>query len=257
MRPLIVHYHLFKNAGTSVEAVLKDNLGSGWVSHDSDNPAGSVFAEDIERIAVADSQITAISSHQLRPPMPLIDGMVVVPIVFLRHPLDRLQSVYDFDRRRGPITPAGELAAAHEFDEYVDVLLEQNAIHANNFQVRTLTDEWDPATGRRLTRSDHQAFERAAAFIRSLPAVGIVERYDESWLGFAALVRMLFPTFAVAPAHTNADPSRPVTLEARLDRLCDRLGEARLERLTEANKFDLCLYQAAIDRFELRNGSPT
>src|SRR5207249_3323610 len=46
-----------------------------------------------------DSQpgVQAVSSHQARPPLPA--RFDVVPIVFIRHPLDRIESVYEFVRR--------------------------------------------------------------------------------------------------------------------------------------------------------------
>jgi hypothetical protein len=31
-RTIILHYHLFKNAGTSVDAILKRNFGDKWVT---------------------------------------------------------------------------------------------------------------------------------------------------------------------------------------------------------------------------------
>lgn len=251
MRPLIVHYHLFKNAGTSVEAVLESNFGSRWKSYDTDDPAGSVAPSTVVEMARSDPEMIAFSSHQLRPPLPVIDGAVVIPVVFLRHPLDRMQSVYDFDRRRGPVTPAGVVAAEHELPGYVDVMLERNAHHVRNFHVRTLTDLRDPTTGKRIA-TDEEDFGRAVRFIESLPAVGIVERYEESWLGLAAIVRMVHPGFFVRPAHSNADPTRPESLEARLDRMRSRLGDERFERLQEANRLDLALYGIAIARFELR-----
>ena len=72
------------------------------------------------------------------------------------------------------------------------------------------------------------------------------------WLGLAAIVRMVHPGFFVRPAHSNADPTRPESLEARLDRMRSRLGDERFERLQEANRLDLALYEIAIARFELR-----
>lgn len=251
MRPLIIHYHLFKNAGSSVEAVLESNFGRRWTSYDTDDPAGSVSASTVAEMAQADPEMLAFSSHQLRPPLPVIEGARVIPLLFLRHPLDRMQSVYDFDRRRGPVTPAGVVAAEHSLSEYVDVMLDRNAHHVRNFHVRSLTDLRDPITKRRIA-TDEEDFVRAVRFVESLPAVGIVERYEESWLGLAAIVRMAHPTFFVRRAHSNADPDRPDSLEERLDRMRSRLGDDRFERLHEANRLDLDLYAVATERFELR-----
>jgi hypothetical protein len=254
MRPLIVHYHLFKNAGTSVEAILRANFEDAWVSFDSEDPAGFVSTDSVLDMARADPRIVAFSSHQVRPPAPVARDFTITPVVFLRHPLDRMQSVYDFDRRRGPTTPAGEVAATHEFGEYIDVMLERNAHHVCNFQVRSLTDLRDPSTGKR-TANDRDDYERAVRFVTSLPAVGIVERYRESWFGLAAVIRCTHPRFFVPHIHSNSDPNRLDSLDERLDRMHSRLGDARFERLREANRLDLDLYDIAVARLDLREPS--
>lgn len=245
-RPVIVHYHLFKNAGSSVETILKDNFGAAWLSHDGPSPAGAVFSHELARLIEEHPEASAVSSHQIRPPVPHVPGVEILPIVFLRHPLDRVQSIYDFDRRRGPVTPAAELAAEHDLPDYVDVLLDRPGILIRNFQTRVLTDAWDydrrlPA---RLRLGEH--LERALAFVDSLPAVGVVCRWDLSWSRLTPWLQQSFPDFHVTTsAHSNADPDRPEALDERLDRLRDRLGDSRYERLEEANAADFELHDRA------------
>ena len=50
----------------------------------------------------------AISSHTLMMPAPRIAGVEILPIIFLRHPLDRLKSA---DIPSGPVNPLGGLPA--------------------------------------------------------------------------------------------------------------------------------------------------
>ncbi len=245
-RSVIVHYHLFKNAGSSVETILKENFGAAWLSHDGPDPAGAVFSHELARLIGEHPDVSAVSSHQVRPPVPAIPGVEVLPVVFLRHPLDRVQSIYDFDRRRGPVTPAAELAAEHDFADYVDVLLDRPGILVRNFQVRVLTDAWDydRRLAARLPLAQH--LERALAFVDSLPAVGLVCQWDLSWSQLAPWIQRSFPDFHVTTsAHFNADPHRPEGLPERLDRLRDRLGDARYQRLEDANTADFELYERA------------
>ncbi|MDH3755847.1 MAG: hypothetical protein OEU32_18450 [Acidimicrobiia bacterium] len=247
-RPLLLHYHLFKNAGTSVEATLERNFGPNWVSFDSPTPAGSVFASDVERLLVEHPDMCALSSHQLKPPLPDIAGVDIVPIVFVRHPLDRIQSIYDFDRRRGPVTPAAELAAANDLAGYVRIMLDRDSTLTCNFQVRALSDAWDPVTGLRTNRDDGHSLVRAKSFVSELPAVGVVEHFEGSWRRITAAIRSLFPSFDPTSDHTNADPSRASDIDTRLERLRQRMGHELYDELAGVNAMDFELYRFALDR---------
>ena len=86
-RPIIIHYHFFKNAGTSVDAILQRNFGAGWTSREY--PARST-PNAAREFLVANPQIAALSSHTLPLPPPDIPDAEILPILFIRHPLDRL-----------------------------------------------------------------------------------------------------------------------------------------------------------------------
>src|SRR4029079_906891 len=88
-RPIIIHYHFFKNAGTSVDAILQRNFGAGWTSREY--PARST-PNAAREFLVANPQIAALSSHTLPLPPPDIPDAEILPILFIRHPLDRLKS---------------------------------------------------------------------------------------------------------------------------------------------------------------------
>ena len=70
-RGVIIHYHLFKNAGTSVDAILRRNFGEGWASREypprSDGEAAREFL-------ASNPHIAALSSHTLLLPPPEIPG---------------------------------------------------------------------------------------------------------------------------------------------------------------------------------------
>ena len=66
-RPIIIHYHFFKNAGTSVDAVLQRNFGAGWASREYPPRSTSDVARDF---LAANPHIVALSSHTLPLPPP-------------------------------------------------------------------------------------------------------------------------------------------------------------------------------------------
>ncbi len=249
-RPVILHFHFFKCAGTSIEHELEHHFGERLARFDRDVPFGKIFAEDLVDFVSANPAVAAITSHQMKMPLPDLPGVRFVPVVFLRHPIDRILSVYRFDRRRGPVTPDATVASEHDLAGYVRVQLDRRK-QVENFHVMHLTDAWDPATGRALPIGPSGHLERALAILDQIPGVGVVERYDESLDVLAAVLEPDFKGLRFRRGERNVDPERESTLEARLDALRSGLGDDLYEELLAANSQDFELYEAANRRLDL------
>ena len=76
IRNVIVHYHLFKNAGSSIEHLLKFNLGDQWLAYDSDSANGIIPSTDLEKLITDNPDKVAFSSHQIIPPLPQILSLI-------------------------------------------------------------------------------------------------------------------------------------------------------------------------------------
>ena len=51
-RTIILHYHLFKNAGTSIDAILKDNFDEKWVTREFESSnSNKNMASDLTDLA--------------------------------------------------------------------------------------------------------------------------------------------------------------------------------------------------------------
>src|ERR1700742_4745392 len=98
-RFVIVHYHIFKNGGTTIESVLQREFADGFVSLHGPSADSVLDANDLTRFLDEHPDIRAVSSHHLRYPKPENRGWVVFDCCFLRHPLTRLASVYSWFRR--------------------------------------------------------------------------------------------------------------------------------------------------------------
>ena len=109
-RKVLIHYHLFKNAGTSVDAILRRNFGHRWVNTEFPPRAQADHQEAVRRLILDNPNLAAVSSHTLMLPVPEIEGVEVFPILFVRHPLDRLKSAYEFERQQTTATVGSELA---------------------------------------------------------------------------------------------------------------------------------------------------
>lgn len=241
LAPLLIHYHIFKNAGTSFEWALEKAFGKGFRQHDSPIPGGVVSSREIARLAKREPQLRAISSHQATPPAPRILGRTVLTSILIRDPIARIGSIYSFERTQQAQTPGAIKAKELQFRQYVEWRLKTSPAMFCNYQVYF-------CSGRRHKKADCTQRDLEAAIIRldAIDIVGTVRRYDE-WL---ALARSVLGEYADAislqPAHHNPTVHKAVESESEiLARLTRDLGSALTEELLRRNELDMCLHQVA------------
>ena len=99
MRFVLLHYHIFKNAGSTIEDILDHSFGDRFATLETPVEGGIVSNSDLIAFLDAHPHVCAFSSHQIRYPMPLAPGYLFFDICFLRDPLDRLRSFYDYFRQ--------------------------------------------------------------------------------------------------------------------------------------------------------------
>ncbi|MGO9442813.1 MAG: sulfotransferase family 2 domain-containing protein, partial [Terriglobales bacterium] len=102
MRFVILHYHIFKNAGTTVENLLRKNFPHSFARFESEGRDAQLSAAELLEFVHAHPEVQAISSHHLRYPRPHAPGFVFFDLLFLRDPIDRLRSIYTFFRQSAP-----------------------------------------------------------------------------------------------------------------------------------------------------------
>jgi len=242
MREVIVHYHLFKNAGTSVDYFLQQTFGDGWIQIDSADPRGRIMPEELRAILEGDPGIQAISSHQAILPPPELSGARVAPILLLRHPLDRARSVYWFERKQQTGSPGREFAASHSFADYIRWRLDQSSngvIH--NFQTMFLLQR----PGRLQPRVDETTFGEAEDALWRLEFFGIVESFQETMSHFCRKFPGNLQGNNITNTHKNQNRDSGETLQERLARMKQNIGKELYYELEERNRFDFKLYRKA------------
>src|SRR6185369_4368458 len=205
-RKLILHYHLFKNAGTSVDEMLEASLGDRWAQWDKDDPNARISPAEMEEFILGHPDLLAISSHQLVPPLPT-KHVDIFPIVFIRHPIDRAYSAYLFEWKK----QKGGSEPLDSFEAYIRQALslrrrsaieDFQAVHFANrgYETRRPSEKLD----------DEELLDNAKEFLRSLPLFGIVERYDESMAWMQKVWGKVFPdvSFAVYRSNVMQDPEQ-------------------------------------------------
>jgi hypothetical protein len=256
MRTIIVHYHILKNAGSTVDRILEQTFAEKWITYDTSDPAGRITPHELASYISQHPEIEAVSSHQAMPQFPVRDGLRILPIIFLRHPLDRARSVYDFERRQGqelgPISKGAEHAARLTFPDYLRWRFqgsENGVVH--NYQTAWLCSFLRNVFRRKIRHAD---FVTAQGSVEALPAFGIVERFEESVSWFEGIFSAWAIELDVRYSPTNVSPSREATLEGRLERTKEELGEAMWNQLLERNAWDIRLYEFAQRLFSERHG---
>lgn len=241
-RVVIAHGHIFKNAGTTLDWALARNFGEGFVDHRDNVPMRREGAPYLARYLADRPSVVAISSHHLCYPLPDVAGMRITPVYLLRDPIERVQSVYNFERLQEPLTLGAINAKRFELPEYVDWrMLPETPPTIRDFQSRYLAGRLQPISEPMTA----EWLEVAMATLREHAIVGVVERFDESMIAFEATLRTDFPglDLSYVRQNTSTDPAR--TRVARIEELATTLGSERYERLVANNRHDLALYEAA------------
>lgn len=245
MRKLIVHYHLFKNAGSSVDAILKDSFGERWAEFDTEDPAAKILPERLEEYIRSNPGLRAISSHQALPPIPLGEDYEIFPLLFVRHPLDRARSAYLFEwqKQLGLEVPKGTFA------QYVEEKLTTGTGAISNFHVYQFSNL---ATGGEKPKHDPVPETRLAMakeFLSSLPFFGLVEQFQESLVRAHFYLKYHFPEIRMVNRTVNSTQNTASHLDARLIAIRAELGAEVYGLLERRNLLDLALYQYACQLF--------
>lgn len=231
-RAVILHYHFFKNAGTSVDVMLQNNFGQLCDSRefaDEDKMATKVYDWVVER-----PWMRVFSSHTMTGPLPVIEDTKILPIMFIRHPIDRVKSAYLFERRQALNNRATELARSSSFADYVEKKLDRSFGQAIvNFNCARLST-FVPGSGTLI--------ERALAALEALPFVGLVEQFDISVRRLEQLVRGLYPGAVFDTVLENSTRASEEGLEVRLLGIRQELGSSLYARLEAANADDLAIF---------------
>lgn len=242
-RPILVHYHIFKNAGCSVDASLKASFGGDWVEFEGSHAHDIQPAARLAAFLQANPAVRAVSSHLARPPLPW-EGCL--PVVFLRHPLLRTRSVYEFTRR-DPTQPFAEAARENGFAGYIQWALrrERGSVVIRNYQVVHLSQaSWrcENILDAEAGRSD---LEEAKALLTGWGMAGIVETYALSAQMFQSLYGPRVPGLDFKARHVNATSLEPGSIEEQIEQCGKLLGTTLRDDFMESNALDMALYEHA------------
>lgn len=248
-RTVILHGHIFKNAGTTFDWSLKRNFGEGFVDHRDDCEMRQQGAAYLLQYLMDRPGVVALSSHHLCCPLPHSSDIDFVPVFLLRHPIERIWSVYHFERQQQSSSPGARQAKKLDLKNYTLWRMQDDVYPTiRNYQVRYCTAT---GGGEHVQESAADLLE-AEAYLRDRAMLGIVERYDESMVlmerqfaqrGLDVKLEYLAQNVTAAGrAHSRGE---------KIDAVRDALG-ADYALVQEKNALDLALYEYAQTLFQER-----
>lgn len=238
--PAIVHYHLFKNAGTSLDALFKEYFSDRWVTREFPDAPVQNRRHMQEWLTTVDAD--CYSTHTGFLPVPTLGAREVLPVIFLRHPLDRIASAYSFERRQGDPGFGSTLARNTTLRGYCEVRLSNpHDRQCRNFHAGRLAHLlWD-APGSQLGR--------ALQALEELPFVGIVEQFNDSLKVLEAILQERgYPDIQLVAVRRNVSSERADSLEDRLASIRHEVGDEFYSTLVAANSDDIELHRVATER---------
>jgi len=238
---IIIHCHMFKNAGTTFDWSLHRYFGTDFIDHREDVKMreGSAY---LGAFLKQHKHLRALSSHHVQIPLPTVEHAHLIPAIILRHPIERVRSVYEFERNQQPGTPGAINAKKMSFGDYVRWRMEPSTgATIRNFQTRYCGGRLKNPK-RNLT--DHDLTE-AIRFVRDTPLVGAVELFDESMVLFEQALRTWYPDIDFSYLIQNVGRNDNSQIAARIERIRQDLDAEIHSVLLKNNEYDLQLYSEA------------
>jgi len=237
----ILHAHIFKNAGSTIDWILNNNFKKEFRDDRNDQIISKDPANYLKQTLAENNQLLALSSHSLPLPEVVIPGYCFHTIVMLRNPILRVRSVYDFEHKQGGATPGAIHAKKYNFRDYVQWRMREDvAPTIRNMQTRYLTHNSLPVV-RGLVTNEH--LERALHYVKNNPLVGLVEKFDQSMGLFKAELNRYFDDFDVTYQIQNITQKIKKSEEEKILDLQKDLGEELYLKLIQENEFDITLYE--------------
>lgn len=242
-KPLLVHYHIFKNAGTSFEWAVQQAFGKHLRLCDAPTADGVLSPKELAQFVIRTPEAKGVFSHQAVLPPPKIRGRAVISSILIRDPIARVRSIYGFERQQARSTPGSMKAKELNFKGYVEWRLNCSPAMFCNYQVY-FCSRTKASKNEETTTETH--LRRAITNLDLIDVVGTVERYSD-WLALAqSILAEFYPPLSLVVSRRNASSMSTDLSHAKiLDDLLEDIGSALAERLLECNQLDMRLYQVA------------
>lgn len=252
----LVHLHIFKNAGSSLDKILSESFGDSFMTFDKDNPGATINCDEVAQILDRNNQINCLSSHQIRLPAPVTFSRVIFPIFFLRHPVERLQSCFHFERDVQKRFPEDMT-----MEQYTRSSLRNPNINAViNLQTATICDN-RLMNGKMRDSINADVIRSAISTLNNnIASFGLVSHFDLSMELIRYNLQDHFPqllndeNLITENTHENFSINREMKTDEKMLYVKQNLSKPTYVSLLEALEPDLIIYNEAKKIFQQRAG---
>lgn len=249
VRLVAVHYHILKNAGSTMEEILEQSFHERLARLDPPDRDGVIGPGELLAFVRDNPRIAAVTSHCIRYPLPRDPGILFFDICFLRDPLDRVRSMYDYFRKRPAAgDPVSDLANSVTLGAFLAGMVERHALQVRDVQVNLIAAAGDSDEP---TATD---LEIATRRMMNASFLGVVDRFDESVAAGEHFLRAVFPTLNCARRPVNVSRGLEGTLESRKAQMREACGPAVFEELLRLTALDSILLERARGEVRRRLG---
>lgn len=244
-RKVIIHKHLFKNAGTTFDWSLKKNFGDGFFDHRDDKPMRKIGQPYLIQFLKDNPHIKALSSHHVWFRFQPDDEIELIPVYLIRHPIERIRSVYNFERMQDSYSLGATMAKKMNFKEYVEWRMRDDVpTTIRNFHTRHLSGV------KTLAPLKEHHLKWALEEVEACPLIGIVDQYDQSMKLFEKeLLKMGVKVDLRYKVQNSYQETKKIDIEDRSLKIIDELGDLA-DIVMEKNNYDLYLYNLLKDNFK-------
>ncbi len=156
----------------------------------------------------------------------------------MRHPIDRIYSIYNFNRRRPDKTQkAVQKANSLNFNDFVEWVLE-NTKSITNFQTRYVSNQ----SNDELNKND---LDTAMSHLKNSTVIGTVDRFNESLVASLPVLSQWFKNLDIKYVRQNVTTTGNENFEKKLDEIKSKLKDDVINELYKKNDFDFQLYSLA------------
>jgi hypothetical protein len=239
----IFHFHFYKNAGSSFDYILRQNFENQWAEKEFTNLYNN--SEDVVNWVKTSTELKCFSSHTARLDIINDSELDIFPVLFVRHPIDRIASVYKYEKIQTSNQPEHVLARNCSMREYIQArLLIEGDAQCRNFHIKRFAEVF------RFEATKQSPFDKACRAISCLPFIGIVEKFKDSLNILSSTLQSEgFNNLNFLEVRENSNSSGDKNLVTRLQEIESELGKDFYEYLNEINKDDLLIYEKIVTQF--------
>jgi hypothetical protein len=255
-RSIILHHHIFKNAGSTLDAALKRQFGPAFAEfHPNASDAGRVLPAQLKEFLDLHWRLNTISSHHfmgrdyhtaLLPDEQ--DKYHFFDFVLLRHPVSRLASIYLYYRGLPKENHPLHIAAHdHTFGDFIKLILDGHPNFVISPQVAMFGCEHYGVVP--SSKNLGLAMER----LEKVACLGTVEEYTATMIVAEYYLQPVFPDLKLHGKIANTSKREAIAgYDGSLESIKNEIGDVLFKKICGLNDLDIELWSMVTSEIERR-----